>query len=273
MSAFPSCTTHDVEQRSPEWYSLRSGVLTASEAGAWVAERPKVRLTIAEMKTILDDHSVEYPKSAKHGDLLDILPGPDQYMSITDVATKARDKMIARKLAEIAGCEGPPDFDVDPNGPPPRNPALWAIWNGLVLESEAREAFEKLEECKIEDIGFCLHESGRFGCSPDGKIQERNEGLEIKCPLPTTHIAYLLNGGLPDDYKAQVHTSLAVTGADAWHFFSHCPGLPPLKLRVERDQFTDDMLSGLNEFATEMDNQQERVMKMWDAAYGKGSAT
>jgi len=275
--SFPSCSTHDVEQRSPEWLALRLGVLTASEMGVWLAERAKVRLTIAQMKDVLDSFGIVAPKGVKHSDLVELLPDSKRYETLTDKTSKARERVIAQKLAQVAGCEGPPDMEIDPDGPPPKNPSLWAIWNGIRLEKEARERFAEMEGSEVEVVGFCLHESGRFGCSPDGAVIGGNpesarfieDGLEIKCPLPETHVRYLLEGALPDDYRAQVHGSMAVTGAHAWHFFSYCPGLPPLKLRIERDQFTEDMLSGLNEFAAEMDKQQERIAEMWDKAFGK----
>jgi hypothetical protein len=263
---FPNATFHDIEQRTPEWRELRNGVLTASDFGVWLAERPKVRLTIADIRKLLASEHIAAPKDAKHADLVDLLPNPEPYLSLTVATADARAKMITKKLAEIAGCEGPEDVDVDPDGPPPRNRSLWAVWNGLRLEPDARERFSDMTRQEVTECGFALHKSGRFGCSPDGIITPR-KGLEIKCPLPETHIGYLFDGGLPDTYKAQVHGSMAVTGADEWEFFSYCPGLPPHRVTVERDHFTEDMLAGLMEFSDELDAKHECIAQLWDAAY------
>ncbi|MEM9236783.1 MAG: lambda exonuclease family protein [Verrucomicrobiota bacterium] len=271
---FPDCTLHDVEQRTPEWHALRGGVLTASAMGVWLAERPRVRLTIAQMTEILSEEGIEVSKGSKHSDLIKLLPDPKAHESLTKEAIGAREKAIARLLGEISGCEGPPEMEVDPDGPPPRNPSLWAVWNGIRLESEARQRFAELEGVEVKECGFALHESKRFGCSPDGHLVGKfiRRGLEIKCPLPETHVRYLMAGTLPDEYRAQVHGSMAVTGAKAWYFFSYCPGLPPLKLLVKRDQFTEDMLSGLVEFGEELDRQQARICELWEETFGKEAA-
>lgn len=263
---FPHATFHDIEQRTKEWYALRNGVLTASDFGVWLAEKPRVRLTIAEMRKILTAEQIHYDQADKHGDLAKLLPDPEHYFELTKQASDARAKMIAQKLAEIAGCEGPEEVEVDPDGPPPRNRSLWAIWNGLRLENEARERFADLTGQEVSECGFALHESKRFGCSPDGIITPE-KGLEMKCPLAETHIGYLFDGGLPETYKAQVHGSMAVTGARQWEFFSYCPGLPPHRVTVERDQFTEDMLAGLLDFADELDAKQEHIAQLWDEAY------
>ena len=92
------------------------------------------------------------------------------------------------------------------------------------------------------------------GCSPDSLIKDGGEyvaGLELKCPSPYTHAAYIEEGVLPDEYKAQVHGSMAVTGLNQWHFFSFFPGLAPFHLVVHRDDFTDKLTAALDRFITE----------------------
>ena len=42
MSLFPDCTLIDCEQRSPEWFEHRRGVLTASQFGDWLTKSGKV---------------------------------------------------------------------------------------------------------------------------------------------------------------------------------------------------------------------------------------
>ncbi len=38
---FPDCSLHHCEQRTPEWFSLRRGILTASDFGPWLLKSDK----------------------------------------------------------------------------------------------------------------------------------------------------------------------------------------------------------------------------------------
>lgn len=110
--------------------------------------------------------------------------------------------------------------------------------SGMILEAEARCSYELGHATdKVSEVGFLIHDSGLFGCSPDALVGETG-GVEIKCPNGTTHIGYVRAGVLPADYRCQAHGSLIVTGRPWWDFFSHHRGLPPLCVRVVRDDFT-----------------------------------
>lgn len=111
----------------------------------------------------------------------------------------------------------------------------WATEQGSLLESEAIPFLELMWERKIERPGFITDDAMRLGCSPDGMLGA-DEGLEIKCPQAPAHIQYLMEGGLPKCYAPQVHGSLYVTGFKAWTFVSYSRKLPPLIVRVERDE-------------------------------------
>lgn len=122
---------------------------------------------------------------------------------------------------------------------------------GLELEPEARERFSMRYDLEVKQVGFVTRHDGVIGCSPDGFVIDRNgcevAGLEIKCPLPKTHIKYLQDDCLPDDYKPQVHWSMMVTGLP-WHFFSYCPGMRPLHILVKPDGYTDLIRSAAEDF-------------------------
>ena len=124
---------------------------------------------------------------------------------------------------------------------------------GTAMEPLARAAFESRFSLEVEEVGFVTREDGVIGCSPDGLISRGGnhvQGLEIKCPLPKTHLRYLLEGGLPDAYKPQVHFSMMVTGLP-WHFFSYCPGMRPHHLFVEPDAYTAKLQAMVEEFVSE----------------------
>lgn len=123
---------------------------------------------------------------------------------------------------------------------------------GNELEPYARSAYEFIKDCKVEQVGFCLDNSKLFGVSPDGLIGE-DGGIEIKCPKETTHISYLVDGILPLIYKPQVQGSMWVTGRKWWDFMSYHPELPPLIIRVERDEeYIKNMEENIIKFAKEM---------------------
>jgi len=151
------------------------------------------------------------------------------------VADKARLTAASRCLAEFYGCPDASPFESDD------------MKRGVELEPEARNLFSLKTGFAVDEIGFAKSKHGFFGCSPDG-IMQSGEGLEIKCPRLSKLIQYLENDELPDDYKAQVHGSMAVTGAKVWWFAAYYPSFPMFIKKVERNQYTEDMLAGLKSY-------------------------
>ena len=126
--------------------------------------------------------------------------------------------------------------------------------HGIETEGEARSFFEMLHGVEIEKVAMCYKDEQKlFSCSPDGLIGE-DGGIEIKCPLMSTHVEYLLNGGLPTIYFQQVQGSMFVTGRKYWYFMSFYQGLKPFILKVERDEvFIKALEFELNLFVKELD--------------------
>lgn len=123
-----------------------------------------------------------------------------------------------------------------------------AMAHGKVMEDEARKWYAFEEDCDGEEAGFILSDCGRWGCSPDWLRPAAKRGLEIKCPKLSTHIRWLVEGGLPDEHRGQVHWSMIVTGYDNWDFVSYSRGLPPLMVHVERDEFTAKLAETMEGF-------------------------
>lgn len=126
---------------------------------------------------------------------------------------------------------------------------------GNDLEPEARRAFCEATGLTVEEVGFCIRDDGISGCSPDGLIVDSEgvymAGLEIKCPSPKTHIEYVMDGGLPDTYRQQVHGCMAVTGLTEWHFWSYFPGMKPHHVVVHWDDYTEKLASSLDQFVAD----------------------
>lgn len=256
MKLFPDCTIATMEQRSPEWFQVRRGKLTGSKMGMWLSERPSIAWTIPEIRDQIKEIMGEAPPLkwnkaelvAESERLGIILP-----TKLTKENQRARLRSIASVRASVSEY-GEPDFlDVDIDIEP-RSSSLYPIWKGLVYEEEARQRFEAETGYKVDEVGFCTSKHGWSGVSPDGLIFNRNEGLEIKCPMGETHELYCEMGGVPDKYKAQVYGSMAVTGAAGWHFVSYCPGSIEefFHVYIERDETVERMAEGLKEFAEEV---------------------
>ena len=106
---------------------------------------------------------------------------------------------------------------------------------GKILEIEAKPTFKLLKDIELKNVGFVESDDGLCGASPDALTSDGG-GLEIKSPLIQTHCKYLVAGVVPPDYIVQVHFSLYVTGLSHWYFMSYRRLMPPLILRVERDE-------------------------------------
>jgi len=124
---------------------------------------------------------------------------------------------------------------------------------GHQLEAEAR-AFAELERgYKVETVGFVTTDEGLIGCSPDGLVGD--EGLlEIKCPAPWTHVEYLLGAKVPTKYYPQVQGQMYVAERQWCDFISYHPLLPPVLLRVERDEeYIAKLTTALTDFNAKLE--------------------
>lgn len=130
--------------------------------------------------------------------------------------------------------------------------------NGQELEELARTEYELDTGLGVEQVGFVYFDNKKdFGCSPDGLINKGIDGnaggVEIKCPLPHTHISYVLGKKVPTSYVVQVQGNMLVTGRKWWDFFSYCRGLPNYRITVFRDEeFIKIMLDYLKLFVADL---------------------
>lgn len=135
-----------------------------------------------------------------------------------------------------------------------------AMRNGIDFEPDARRFYSAERDVDVKQVGFCLSDDGRFGCSPDGVVGESGI-LELKCPEAPTQVGYLRGGTLPDAYRAQVHGQLIVTERKWVDFLSYCPSLDPLLIRVEPDEYTEKLRLALEAFYDEYNEASLRVLK------------
>ena len=191
----------DFEQRSEDWFKIRSGVPSASEFS----------------NIVQSDGS---PSKSR---------------------TKYLYKLVGEKLGAL----------------PEESYTNKAIENGILREADAREMYSR-DVKPVVQVGFCIHDEG-YGCSPDGLVEEDGV-IEIKCPILSTHIEYLIKQKLPTDYVQQVQGQLLVTGRKYNDFISYYPGLKPLVVRCYRDEvFISRLRLELLKFITELNELTEKL--------------
>jgi len=102
---------------------------------------------------------------------------------------------------------------------------------GILTEPEAKKKYVELTGTHILDGGFVKHPKIEFfGATPDAFIH--HDGLlEIKCPRTETHIGYLLERKVPDQYRPQILAQLACTGRKWADFMSYDPRIPNPKFQ------------------------------------------
>ena len=109
------------------------------------------------------------------------------------------------------------------------------VERGRLLEPQAVKAYEFEYDATTERVAFCTTDDGRIGASPDRLTADRRGGVEIKCTAPQTHLAYLIDGP-GNDYKPQVQGQMMVAELEWVDFFSYSPEMPPVRIRIERDE-------------------------------------
>lgn len=137
----------------------------------------------------------------------------------------------------------------DPLYPRKDSFATAAMRHGTAMEPASRFSYEQTEGVKVQQVGFCMTEDGRFGCSPDFLAGEDGVG-ELKNPQPATHAEWVLGGVVPSDYIPQVHGHLVVTGRKWCDFVSYCQGFPDpmFKVRVYPDEYTEKLKAAMETF-------------------------
>jgi len=145
---------------------------------------------------------------------------------------------------------------------------------GNDLEPDALAALSERIGMQIDPVGMCImgdevdekgNPTGVVSCSPDGLIYRDGElltGAEVKCPTLATFYGYLADGGLPDEYRLQVHSAMAICEVDEWHFGAYFAGKPLHYVLVRRDKFTDTLEQSLLDFRAMYE---ERFMAVTEA--------
>lgn len=161
-----------------------------------------------------------------------------------DVFAKGEGKMRGRYLHELAAeiLRG----EVEPDGYTNAH-----MERGKAQEDEARDLYAFMADAEPERVGFL--KNGRRGASPDSLIGTAG-GLEIKTALGHIQVERLKRGDMPPEHRAQVQGTLWVAEREWWDFMSYCPRLPPLIVRVTRDEaYISQLAKSVDAFNEELD--------------------
>lgn len=136
-----------------------------------------------------------------------------------------------------------------------------AMQRGIDLEPEAANWYAFMRDTSLREVGFITNDQQSYGCSPDRLIGE-DGGLEIKCPIASTHAKYLCANKLPSEYVQQVQGCLFVTGREWWDFMSYypSPNVPNLIVRVKRDdKFITKLSDALDSFCEKLEQAKQTL--------------
>jgi putative phage-type endonuclease len=119
---------------------------------------------------------------------------------------------------------------------------------GTEHEDDARTAYCLRADTEVEQVGFAVHPDLDYvGCSPDGLVG--TDGLiEIKCPFTSReHVRTLVSREIPEQYVAQVHGQLWVTGRRWCDFVSYDPRVifDGAELAIVRVEMDEDVIRAL----------------------------
>jgi hypothetical protein len=131
---------------------------------------------------------------------------------------------------------------------------------GQEREAEARDLYAMIKDVEPIQVGFIRN--GNCGCSPDALINA--DGMwENKDALPHIQIERLLKGILPTEHKTQCQGQLMAAQRQWLDFSSYCRGLPPLIVRVERDEkFIAELRIDIDEFVDELNALVAKIRSM-----------
>lgn len=221
-------TYPQIEQRSPEWYDQRRGIVTASIVGGLITTRKLSAIDhdCPECGALADGPCVGKrspdPIKSLHPARAKAAKGA---ATVLETASNGVSRSITNRLVaeRITGWteEG---FISD------------AMWRGIEDEPRARVKYAE-HYAPVDEVGFmvCDDWGFRIGYSPDGLVGD--DGLiEIKSRAPKTQVATVLSGHPPIDVMPQLQCGLLVSGRKWIDYISYCGGMHLWPRRVFPDR-------------------------------------
>lgn len=218
----------ELEQRSPEWYAARCGLVTASTVGRLITQGPPdpVSVTCTECSAPADEPCISLrggsPIKTMHPARHALAASQPDVLGLADNET-SRGLILTLAAERITGHAEDTPMTSD-------------MWRGVMAEPIARDAYAESAKAEVEEIGFMVrHFDGcSIGWSPDGLV-DSSGGIEIKAPRAKGHIQTVLDDAVPAQYMPQIQTALLVSGRAWCDFVSFHGGLHLWTKRVTAD--------------------------------------
>jgi len=167
---------------------------------------------------------------------------------IKEVMAKDNMKLVDRLIAEYGSDEIEDEGYLSPT-----------MQRAMDYEPVARQAYEKLKGCKVEQYGFIQSSTYSWlGYSPDGIVHGGSDlplvGVEIKCPNTPAHVRHIRQNILPSEYRHQVYAAFLVceemTMLDFVSYDSRFKIKPLHIIRIHRDDIAHELSSVQNALDT-----------------------
>lgn len=141
-----------------------------------------------------------------------------------------------------------------------------AMEQGIDREADALALYEARYR-SVRTCGFLRHDTLMAGASLDGYVGDFEGIVEVKSPIPATHLEYVKSGKIPLDYYRQITHQLWLTGARWADFVSFNPDFPEQwQLKVVRVERREDDLrdyeTQLRAFLAEVDRELEALLAL-----------
>ncbi|WAY18429.1 YqaJ viral recombinase family protein [Mycolicibacterium fortuitum] len=208
-----------IEQRSPEWYEQRRGIVTASMVGQLIATRKlgAIDCDCPECGAVADTPCIGKRTPAP---IKTLHPARAEYARNQSSSTviepasndTSRDLTMLLVAERITGYTEPTYVSAD-------------MERGHEGEILARAIYAE-HYAPVTEVGFMLREGDgiRIGFSPDGLVGDKGL-LEIKSPRQKTHLRTILLDGVPIEHMAQIQCGLLVSGREWLDFISYNGGM------------------------------------------------
>ncbi len=253
----------DIIQGTPDWFRVKSGVISASRAAEFSAESK-----LAPMPDVIYEKQGKVNSCVYNDIIYSNTNKTTMQNEVRATLPPVYGDMRQGYMAELVG-------QVATGLIPDEMSFKQCEW-GKKYEDEARAYFEFETGLNVSEVAFIYKDKdNRCGVSPDGLIEGQKIGLELKCPFTTkVFIEFATCDKIKKDYIEQCQYSMWVTGYDGWYFANYDPRLKAKKLHhvlIERDQaymdkydkaekaFIDDMDSMLEKIGAEFGQQWDNI--------------
>lgn len=222
----------DVDQRSPEWYEARRGIVTASAMNTLITVGSPDATAVDCPNCGAEVDGPCLSKSAKEPTPIKTIHGErtEKAKSLPPVYVPA-DNDTSRALILALAAERITEFSEDAGF------ETYDMRRGIDSEPHARDLYaEHCTKDSVTEAGFMIRDFDGFsiGYSPDGLVGD--DGLiEIKAPRQKGHLSTIVSGEVPAQHMAQCQTGLLVTGRKWIDFVSYNGGMHLWPKRVTAD--------------------------------------